>query len=233
MKNHLPFLAAAAVTLLSSLNSGAAVLQWQTAINSGSATASKNFTTITAPVLFDVGTLTGDRTFEFILNATVGATPSSALLGNFATESGKQALKYEQYNKLGTFGATAFGVADYTTTIAAPSGVNTQVVFQFDGTKTDLYVNGAFKTTILTATNTNVALALTGAQGLGGWLNGAAFVDPMQGSILGFASYDTALSPAEITSHYNAFAAPVPEAGTASLGGLALMGLLARRRRRA
>ncbi|MES2708864.1 MAG: LamG-like jellyroll fold domain-containing protein [Verrucomicrobiota bacterium] len=218
----------AALSLLTSLNAGAAVAQWQAAINTGSATAAKNFTTITTPVLFDVGALTGDRSFEFIFNAAAGVTPSSALLGTFAVEGGRQALKFEQWNKTGFFGATAFGVADYTSTVSAPSGVDTQAVFTYDGTKTDLYLNGVFKATILGATD--AALALTGLQGLGGAHNAGAYVDPLQGSIFGFASYDSVLSPAEIASHYAAFSA-VPETGSTALLGLAVMGTCLRRRR--
>lgn len=221
------------LSLLTPLGAPAALVQWQAAVGTGAAAAATQFSTVTSPITLSVGTLTGDRSFEFIVNAATGVTPSSALLGNFAVEGGKQGLKFEQFNKTGKIAMTTFGVEDFNTAVAAPSGLNSQIVFVFDGTKTSLYVNGAFQATILGAGGADVALALTGTQGLGGALNGAAYVDPLQGSILGFASYDSTLSAAEIKTHYDAFASPVPEAGTTGLAGLAVMGCLLRRRRQA
>lgn len=214
--------------------SQAALVQWQAAVNDGSAPAATVFTTVSSAVLVDVGTLTGDRSFEFIVNATSG-TPSSALLGSFTTGNGRQALKFEQFNATGTIGMTSFGVEDYFTTIPTPGAVDTQIVFASDGTKTDLYINGVFQTTILNAASGNVALGLTGEQGLGGAWNPAtsAYVDPLVGSILGFASYDSNLSAGEILTHYTAFAAPIPEPAAAGFLGLAGLAGLMRRSRRA
>ncbi|MDB6134740.1 MAG: proteinsorting protein [Verrucomicrobiales bacterium] len=225
-------LAAAAVTAAASLNATAALTQWQDAVTAGPATASTHFTTVSTGTQVDVGTLAGDRAFEFVINATSKATPSSALLGTFEDAGGKQALKFDQWNATGNFGVTSFGVEDFYTTVAAPSGVDTHVVFTFNGTKTDLYVNGVFQTTIKSAANGDVALALTGMQGLGGAFNGGAYVDPLQGSILGFASYDSSLSAGDISAHYAAFAAPVPEAGSTALMGLTVMGACLVRRRK-
>lgn len=221
------------LSLLTPLSAPAALVQWQAAVGAGSAAAATQFATVTSPITMDVGTLTGDRSFEFIVNAATGVTPSSALMGNFVADNGRQGLKFEQWNMTGFIAMTAFGVEDYFTAVAAPSGLDSQIVFVFDGTKTSLYVNGAFQTTILGAGGGDVALALTGTQGLGGALNDAIYVDPIQGSILGFASYDSTLSAAEIKTHYDAFASAVPEAGTTGLAGLAVMGALLRRRRRA
>jgi hypothetical protein len=55
-------------------------------------------------------------------------------------------VKYEQWNNPGHFGMTAFGVADYETTIAAPINTNTQVIFTSNDIQTDLYLSSLFQT---------------------------------------------------------------------------------------
>ena len=214
----------------SSLTATATLSMWQTEVANGTTAASTMFNTISSPILFDVGTLGGDRSFEFIFNANAAAdgSVSSALIGTQSVANGRQGLKYEQWNNTGFFGATAFGVADFTSTVPVQDNTTLHAVFTSNGTTTtDFYLNGS-----LAYTFDSLGLALTGQQGLGAatTADASAFFDVLVGSINGFASYDSALSANEISAHYAAFAA-VPEPGAALLAALAGAGLIVRRRR--
>ena len=103
--------------------------------------------------------------------------------------------------------------------------MSTHVVFTSDGVTTDMFTDGIFRF------NYPTPLRMTGNQGIGAaTADGVgAFFDVMQGNILGFASYDSALSPAEVAQHNGAFAA-VPEPGVVALGLVSLAGLARRRR---
>lgn len=213
---------------LSAVPSPATLSMWQSEVAAGTAPAATLFTTLTSPVLFDIGALSGDRSLEFIFNGNAAAegSVSSALIGTQSAANGRQGLKYEQWNDTGFFGATAFGVADYTSTVPVQDNVTLHAVFTSNGTTTDFYLNGAYAYTF-----DAMGLALTGVQGLGAASNadGTGFFDVLSGSVFGFASYDSALSASEISSHFAAFQA-IPEPGTAALAGLA--GVMALRRRR-
>lgn len=204
---------------------------WQAEVGTGTPAAATQFSTISAPVLFDVGALSGDRSFEFIFsaNSVAEGSVSSALIGTQSVSGGRQGLKYEQWENTGFFGATAFGVADYTSTVPVQDNTTLHAVFTSNGTTTDFYLNGS-----LAYTFDSLGLALNGLQGLGGASNadGSAFFDVLPGSISGFASYDSALAPAEISSHFAAFTA-VPEPGSAALAALAGLALVCRRARSA
>jgi hypothetical protein len=214
---------------LGSLPAHATLSMWQSEVGAGTPAVATQFTTISAPVLFDVGALTGDRSFEFIFNANSAAdgSVSSALIGTQSVAGGRQGLKYEQWENTGFFGATAFGVADYTSTVPVQDNADLHAVFTSNGTTTDLYLNGSLAYTFDT-----LGLALNGIQGLGAasTADGSAFFDVLVGSIHGFASYDSALAPAEVASHYSAFTA-VPEPAGAGLIALAGLALASRRRR--
>ncbi len=231
MTRHL--LAVTGIAALSIVSASAALVDWQSAVAAGTTPAATNFTTIIEPTLFDIGTLTGDRSLEFIVRADISAFgASAALIGTFDAANGRQALKAKQWNGAenpdATIGLTAFGVADHFSTSAFPSNADTHLIFSSNGTDTLLYLNGE-----LVHTFTGVALALTGIQGLGGAPNGDVWVDPLTGgSIFGFASYDSALSADEIGAHYAAFAAPVPEPGSLGLAAVAGLAFLSRRARR-
>jgi hypothetical protein len=228
MKQTLLF--AAAVASLGAAPAHATLSMWQAEVAAGTAPAATQFTAITAPILFDIGALSGDRSLEFIFNGNAAAegSVSSALIGTQSVADGRQGLKYEQWNNTGFFGATAFGVADYTSTVPVQDNVTLHAVFTSNGTTTtDFYLNGA-----LVYTFDSLALALTGVQGLGAasTADGTAFFDVLPGTMYGFASYDSALSPAEISSHFAAFTA-IPEPGSAALAALAGIACLGRRRR--
>ncbi len=183
--------------------------EWQAQVTTGTAAASTYVKDVDGPaasglfpVSWDVGALSGDRSFEFIVFAG-DAGASSALMGF----SGVQGLKFEQWNNTGTLGLTDFGVADHVTAEPSPLHVETHLVYAYDGADTHLYVNGALRHTFA-----GVALEAAGSQWLGAVSDaaGASFFDPLDGRILGFASYDAALPPAEVAAHHGAFAAGVP-----------------------
>jgi hypothetical protein len=141
--------------------------------------------------------------------------------------AGGQGLKFEQWQDAGVLGLTNFGVVDLYSDVPAPQNVDTYVAFVSDGTNnTDLYVNGVIRYTF-----SGTPLTLAGMQGLAGVLETTgAYSDVLDGNILSFASYDSALSQAEITMHATAFAL-VPEPGSVGLLAAAAVSLLARRRR--
>ena len=222
-------LIAASLLSLSAAPCHATLSMWQAEVAAGTAPAATLFSTITSPILFDIGALSGDRSLEFIFNGNAAAegSVSSALIGTQSVANGRQGLKYEQWNNTGFFGATAFGVADYTSTVPVQDNVTLHAVFTSNGVTTDFYLNGS-----LAYTFDSLGLALTGVQGLGAasTADGSGFFDVLSGSIQGFASYDSALSPSEISSHFAAFTA-VPEPGSAALAALAGFACLGRRRR--
>ena len=205
----------------------ASLATWQAEVNIGTAPAVTVFspTSGAAPALVDVGTLSGDRSFEFIYNAGVGGA-SQALIGSQAGASGGQGLKVDQWNQSGVYGMTDFGVADHYSTIPYILNQDVHVVYSSDGVDTQMYLNGS-----LTFTFAGVDLTLTGVNALGAASNAdhSVFFDNLAGNVLGFASYDSALSAGEVASHYAAFVMPEP-AGT-GLTLLAGLGLAVRRRR--
>lgn len=204
-----------------------ALSDWQNQVtNVGATPAATNFTTVsgTAPILFDVGALSGDRSFEFIVNAGLTGL-SGAFLGN-RTDNGLQGLKFEQWMDSGMLGITNFGVVDLLSDDPSPANIDAHVAFVSDGTSsTDLYLNGANVHTFL------APLVIFGSQGLAGVTqNNGGFFDLLDGNILGFASYDSALSAAEVAAHSNAFFVPEPSA--VAMLGLAGLSVLSRRRQR-
>ena len=208
--------------------SEATLSDWQNQVtNAGATPTATNFTTVsgTAPLLLDVGALSGDRSFEFIVNAGL-AGASGAFLGN-RQQNGAQGLKFEQWQDSGLLGITNFGVVDLYSDDPAPVSVDTHVAFVSDGASgTDLYVNGANVYTF-----SGAPLVMFGQQGLAGVVESAGgFSDLLDGNIFGFASYDVALSAAEVAAHSNAFFIPEPSA--VALLGVAGLALLRRRGRR-
>jgi len=213
--------------LLSTAGSARATLAtWQSAVTGpGTVPATTLFSTVNgaAPIIFHVGDLTGDRAFEFIVNSGVGGA-SQALIGTQNPATGQQGLKFEQWNDTGVYGMTDFGVADHYSTTPYDLDRDVHIVFTSDGASTDMYIDGTLRHNFA-----GVALRMTGNQGLAAATNASetAFFDLMGGDVKGFASYDAALSGAEVLAHYNAFVIPEPSAAV-----FALMGSLALARRR-
>ncbi len=222
------FTAVLVLTVVATATANADINGWLSAASS--AGAGYTNTGIAAPTQHDIGTFDlgtgGGVTYEFIYNADQGG-PSSAFMGSLNAPAGASGgLKLDQWNQTGMFGATAFGVADYTSTTPYVANADTQVVFVADGTNTDLYVNGSYAETMAGA-----SFALSGLTGLGHAYNHGndGSVDPLNGTILGVAVYDSALSADAISGNFAAF---VPEPNSGILLVVGLTGLLSVRRRR-
>jgi len=173
-------------------------------------------TGITEPQLTDIGvydaTTGGGVTYEFVYNVPEVVGASSAFMGSLSAPAGTSAgLKFDQWENSGTYGATAFGVADYTSTVPHIVGADAHVVFVADGTDLQLYLNGEFAETIAGA-----SFALSGMTGIGHAYNhgNEGSVDTLDGTILGVAVYDTALSADAIGGNFAAF---VPEPASSTL----------------
>jgi hypothetical protein len=205
--------------------SQATLSMWQTEVSAvGTAPAATLFSTTSgsSPIIFNVGNLSGDSSFEFIVNSGPNGA-SQALMGTQNTATGRQGLKFEQWNETGMYGMTDFGVFDYISTIPYDLNRDVHIVFTSDAATTNLYIDGNL------LYNFPVGMRMTGNQGIAAATNATetAFFDLMDGSIRGFASYDSALGQPEITQHYNAFTA-IPEPGAIAL---AAVGCFAIRRR--
>ncbi len=207
-------IAPAALVLLS-LPAQADLAQWVNVVAVGTP-ASFTSTSVVVPSVVDIGTLSNAQgmTYEFVVNCT-NAGLSSTLMGARNTGVGtNSAFKFEQYADSASFGITNWGVVDY---FMAPNVINqdVHVAFVVDtvGNLTDLYVDGVF------ASSVNYAPHLTNTVGLGEWYDPAGSIDILTGTIHGFATYDSMLTPAEITEHASAFLSIVP--GTAYCFGIA------------
>ena len=173
----------------------------------------------------ELGALSGDRSLEFIYNATGGGA-SQALIGSQNGASGAQGLKVNQWNNTGMYGVTDFGVADHTSPVGSLLDQAVHIVFTSDGLDTIMYLNGAPSHTF-----GGVDLTITGSNAIGAAVNaaGVAYFDNLLGSVLGFASYDSALSPAEVSAHFNAFVVPEPASAGVIVASAGLLGLRRRR----
>lgn len=102
------------------------------------------------------------------------------------------------------------------------------IAFVSGDADTDLYVDGVFSFKFAGTT-----LALTGLQGLAGIYenSGGTYFDVLDGTVKGFASYDSVLGSTELLKHYQAFAA-VPEPSTLGFMALGGLGLFVGTRRR-
>lgn len=184
-------------------------------------------------VLLGGQTLTGNWTLESIFKAdTVAGSVSMGLIGtDFGAPAGRTAIKAEQWNETGRMGYTDFGVIDVTfrdPRAATPADFR-HVVFVGDMTGVSVYVDGALVDQDATVL------------GLARWALGTAAVradgtlsDPLTGVIDELAIYDRALSPAEITAHFNSIGTTpgISDLGNTSLLlGIGLAGTWRLRRR--
>ncbi len=204
----------------------AALSHWKTAVGTDTSATATKFTTVSSPETINVGTLSGARSFEFIVNA--GSTPLqygwSVLLGSSA---GGQNLAWEQYNNSNNYGFHDNNAGYLDSGVAHTADTDTHLVFTTDGTNTYLYVNGA-----LAHTFTGTALYFSGTTGLGASYAGSnIFYSRLPGNILGFAAYNSELSATEIAAHSAAFVRAVPEPSTTALLGLGGLALILRRRK--
>ncbi|MHC4168924.1 MAG: LamG-like jellyroll fold domain-containing protein [Planctomycetota bacterium] len=159
---------------------------------------------------YDIGTFGGEMTYEFIVNSNPDETAvSMALIGRIGHGDTTAALKYEQYNDTGNYGATIFGVADHDYGVPIARGEYTHLVFvssEAAGT-TELYVNGVLEGSIASA------ITLSGIVGIGQAIRdpeGAESIDNFDGDIFGVAIYDRLLTADEIVANGDKYFSPIP-----------------------
>ncbi|MFC4994913.1 LamG-like jellyroll fold domain-containing protein [Rubritalea tangerina] len=221
--------------------SQAAITDWMVAAaaTSGNVTVSNNggagFTFDgTSGIAYDFGELDAlggkpvdGSTVEFIINfADSGPSLSIATVTGWSPGNEKNQFKLEQWNNTGKFGITWEGFADYSFNADSVFNQDVHVVFRRNNSGTiDLFLDGAYVETDTGKTNWRMdgGLGMLGARS-----NGTT--DVATGDMHGVASYDTALSNAEISNLYAAFTA-IPEPSSISLLGLGGLSLLLRRRR--
>lgn len=221
-------LAGASLFLAPGAQAGIAEWNGQVATGTAATFAANNVFT---PSVQNIGSLSGDITYEFIVNGKDRAAAGS-LIGSLA-DGQKQAIRFEQWENTGGYGATLYGIDDYQFGVATAYDVDVVLAFVVDAAAgiTALFVNG-----VDTGTAVPFALTLTGNVGFGGTLMpGGGFLgdDSFEGTILGFAAYDAKLGAAELKTHSDAFFAVVPEPSTwALLLGAGVMGLIGRSRKK-
>src|SRR5688572_24980458 len=90
---------------------------------------------------FNFGSVTGDGTFEFIVEGTPSTVSGYLAVGANTTSN----LRFEQYNNTGQLGMTQLGVADYLFSPGVPTPAQIRhVTWVWSGTGTmKLYVDGA------------------------------------------------------------------------------------------
>jgi hypothetical protein len=179
-----------------------AIQAWETAAN---ADAPAFILTNVVDSFYDIGLVSGDISYEFIVRSNPDeALPSMGLMGRRDIGDSWAGLKFEQWQNTGTYGATVFGVADHDFGVATAPGEDTHLVFvsSEDAGTTTLYVNGVLGGEIPSA------ITLSGLTGIGyiaSAEDGSASFDNFDGTIFGVAVYDSALSEVDIATHADAF----------------------------
>ena len=168
----------------------------------------------TAGISFDYGNLDEDAnpqttgagaTIEYIFNlANSGeCTDLGSVAGFNNTESSE--LRLGQWNNTGTFGVTVFGEGDYTFPSASSvfgTDVHAAFVNRTDGAF-ELFVNGVSQ-----GTDTNGGFVTNGGAGTLGMASNNS--NPSTGTVYGVASYNRALSAAEIAALTATITLPLP-----------------------
>ncbi len=155
--------------------------------------------------LYDIGTFSGDITYEFCVKSNPDETEASmCLIGRRQFGDTQAGLKFDQWNDTGEYGATLFGVVDLYYGVPYSGGVDTHLVWvsSEDAGTTALYENGVYKGSV------DAAITLFGLVGIGYGAQGedaSGAFDNFDGDVFGVAIYDTALSDAQIAAHADAF----------------------------
>ena len=159
--------------------------------------------------LYDIGALSGDITYEFVVLSNPDETEASmALIGRRQFGDTEAGLKYEQWNNTGTYGATIFGVVDLDYGVPTAPGEYTVLAFvsSEDAATTTLYVNGVQEGSVASAITLSGLVGIGyGAQGE----DGSGSFDNFDGTIFGVAIYDEALSDDKIAKHSDSYFTPI------------------------
>ncbi len=175
----------------------AGLAEWQTEVSTGTANVFVD-TNIAAPTTRNIGALAGDRTFEFLVNAS-DAGGSSCLISRYDS-SPWQAIKFEQSGDTLRYGITRWGMVDYVIpdppiTVGEP--VHLAFVVKESSGFTTLFVNGIAREWIPELVVLDGTVAVGQATPSGG--------DPLTGTILGIATYDSVLPTDELRAHTRAY----------------------------
>jgi len=187
---------------IDSLIPAAAIQAWETAVTPDVPTF---LLTNVVDGVYDIGTVSGDISYEFIVRSNADeAMASMGLLGRRDFGDSSAGLKYEQWPDTGTYGATIFGVADHDFGVPTAPGEDTHLVFNSSEATgiTSLYVNGVYGGQI------ESAITVSGVTGIGyiaSTEDGSTSFDNFDGNIFGVAVYDVPLSEAKIAAHADAF----------------------------
>lgn len=160
---------------------------------------------LTAPVFFDTtnvapfdfGPITGDATFEFILEGDPVAGGQNGYIGQGSNAG--NSLRYEQWNDTGTLGFTRSGVADYDLGVPSPT-TPTHVAYVWDGFDTmRLFIDGTLSGTVAGA-----AFEMPSGPGLlGNVADGGN--EGMLGTIHRITTYDNDIGADNVLRHALAF----------------------------
>ncbi len=153
---------------------------------------------------FDFGLVSGDATFEFILQGDPDLGGRNGFIA--VAENSTFSLRYEQWDDTGVLGFTHGGVADHTFTeegdaalLSSPTGP-THVAYRWqpDLQTMSLYIDGELA-------GTNVGSAFEMPTGLGVLGNNAGGTEGMLGTIHRVTIYDNDIGGDNIIRHANAF----------------------------
>ncbi|MBP7948610.1 MAG: CotH kinase family protein [Verrucomicrobiales bacterium] len=189
--------------LLVAGTAGAALTEYDAAITADATTPASKLTnavtfTGTNSAAFDFGTITGDATFEFIVQGTP-STASGYLAVGANTVSN---LRFEQWNNTAQLGMTQIGVADYLFTPPVPTPESLRhITYVWNGADTvRLYVDG-----VLAGTNSSVSPAFGMPSGVGRLGANASNGEGMVGTVYRVTCYDSVLPDAKILAHADAY----------------------------
>ena len=209
LRTHWPCLATLSLFLLSPVTLRGSVESYDAAVttdSTGGLVPAARLTTATVftganRLGFNFGTVSGDATFEFIVEGNPGAIAGSGFLAVGANAS--SSLRYEQWQNTSQLGFTQLGVTDYLFNpgVASPT-VPTHIAYAWQASTLTmrLYVNGV---QVGTRPSVTSAFAMPAGQG---WLGGnPTGGELMVGTIHRVTTYDDLIAPEVIQRHADAY----------------------------
>ncbi len=147
---------------------------------------------------FNFGAVSGDGTFEFIVEGSPSTANGYLAVGSNSTSN----LRFEQYPDTGLLGMTQLGVADYLFTPGVPTPTTVKhITYAWNGAGTmKLYVDG-----VLAGTNSSMTSSFGLPAGSGRLGANPSNGEGMVGTIYRLTCYNSLLSEADILRHADAF----------------------------